>query len=981
MALGLRPLYASVVCFGLATSIVVTCNAVLAQGQKAIFVPPPRTVADVTAILDQEKPDPNKAAKLRAEADAQLPRNAGRAALAKFHYERCTARSTLGEFRAAVADCEKAVNHATGSLSVNDLTRLRYDLGVLYGSVGDPKKALEFWLLLARDVNVRGAQGWLFSIQRNISGQYIRLGDLSQAERYVRQSRSLIQEARGWSTYAGYRGAMWNADIETAAARLFEARGQFREAEASHRRAEGFRREALRLVHTYESLPPAPDALQQLIDNTIALQGLMKARQGRTAEGEADVRRALLSRLGATGQYNLRTANYIGYLANLLIEQGRFSEAEQLTRAQLGILRALEVAKDSDNMAVALNQLGSILNLAGRWEEAASIYGELDEATTGWPPSRKEGLTLSINQIVMLYNTNNLEFGLAAAERLLVRSRSRFGDQHVDTALARGMLAIGLARSGREGEALREFKLAIPVLVSATRETDSDDASEAAAREQRAQIVIEAYIALLARPSTPQERASAAEETFPLADVIRGSSVQKALAAASARAVAKNPALAELARRAQDLDKQVAAQLGVLNNALALPPDQRDEKALNALRADIDKLRVLRDSAKRELAGKFRDYSSLVEPQAPRIADIRAVLKPEEAFLSFYFGRQASFVWAVPKEGAPAFAALALTAGRLEEQVKHIRQALDLEAETIAEIRPFDLAAAHALYRALLQPVEAGWRPAKSLIVATNGALGLLPLSILPTAAVTHELESKLVFDGYRHVAWLARTHAISQVPSAAALRTLRQLPPGSAKREKLIGFGDPYFSLEQARAAEQPLAQMAESTRGIPLQRRVLPQTRSLDSAELARLPRLPDTADELKSVALALQADPAKVLKLGKDANEKMVKGTDLLSLPHHRLCHARPPPRRPQRPDPASARVDRARRSRRGWRWVANYGGDLGPQARRRLGGALSLQHGSRRRGRCGGELRARPRLLLCRQPGLARDQLERALGFGA
>jgi CHAT domain-containing protein len=138
-------------------------------------------------------------------------------------------------------------------------------------------------------------------------------------------------------------------------------------------------------------------------------------------------------------------------------------------------------------------------------------------------------------------------------------------------------------------------------------------------------------------------------------------------------------------------------------------------------------------------------------------------------------------------------------------------------------------------------------------------------------------MDAKLLFDGYRQVPWLARTHTVSQVPSAAALRTLRQLAPSSGKREKLIGFGDPYFSPEQARSAEGA-TQVAESTRGIPLKRRVLPQTRSLDSADLARLPRLPDTADELKSVALALEADPAKVLKLGKDANEKTVKDTDL-------------------------------------------------------------------------------------------------------
>jgi CHAT domain-containing protein len=61
-------------------------------------------------------------------------------------------------------------------------------------------------------------------------------------------------------------------------------------------------------------------------------------------------------------------------------------------------------------------------------------------------------------------------------------------------------------------------------------------------------------------------------------------------------------------------------------------------------------------------------------------------------------------------------------------------------------------------------------------------------------------------------------------------------------------------------------------------LRRRSVVQTRHVDSADLALLPRLPDTADELKSIALSLQVDPSKVLFLGKDANEGRVKSTDL-------------------------------------------------------------------------------------------------------
>jgi CHAT domain-containing protein len=119
-------------------------------------------------------------------------------------------------------------------------------------------------------------------------------------------------------------------------------------------------------------------------------------------------------------------------------------------------------------------------------------------------------------------------------------------------------------------------------------------------------------------------------------------------------------------------------------------------------------------------------------------------------------------------------------------------------------------------------------------------------------------------------------------VPSSATLRALRQLPPGSDKREPLIGFGDPLFSAEQAAEAarqdEGRLEIASVDQRGHSIQHRALPQTRGIDSADLAQLPRLPDTAEELRAIALALKLDPSKVLHLGKDANVKVVKGTDL-------------------------------------------------------------------------------------------------------
>ena len=321
----------------------------------------------------------------------------------------------------------------------------------------------------------------------------------------------------------------------------------------------------------------------------------MKARQGRHAEGEADTRRALLGRLKTSGKYNVLTARFIGFLSNSLIEQGRVTEAELLTRTRIEINRTLGVAKDAGAAVSALGQLASILNLQGQWTEAAGVYAEIDEAISTWAPARREAITLNSNQIATLYATNNLSAGISAAEQLVERQRTRLGERHLDTALARGLFAIGLARAGRDQDAAREFKLAVPILATASRVTDLDDAIDSAARHQRLVLVIESYVALLARTGASE----AVSESFRLSDVIRGRSVQNALAASSARAVAGDPALAELARKVQDLDRQIAAELGAFNHALALPPRVAIQPASRRCRltSTSSKLRAMWPSA------------------------------------------------------------------------------------------------------------------------------------------------------------------------------------------------------------------------------------------------------------------------------------------------------------------------------------------------------------------------------------------------
>jgi len=68
----------------------------------------------------------------------------------------------------------------------------------------------------------------------------------------------------------------------------------------------------------------------------------------------------------------------------------------------------------------------------------------------------------------------------------------------------------------------------------------------------------------------------------------------------------------------------------------------------------------------------------------------------------------------------------------------------------------------------------------------------------------------------------------------------------------------------------------VALSTRAVPIRFRSSPV--GVDSSQLATLPRLPDTAEEIRALAMATNADLARDVFLGARANERTVKTLDL-------------------------------------------------------------------------------------------------------
>lgn len=465
-------------------------------------------------------------------------------------------------------------------------------------------------------------------------------------------------------------------------------------------------------------------------------------------------------------------------------------------------------------------------------------------------------------------------------EALLATLRERRGAADPQMVEAQGFLGLALAAAGERERALDAFRAAIPALLEHVySETYAEGGG--AARIMRLRHVLESYLDLLATQA--REGAAADDvvnEAYRVAEVLRASSVQRALAASAARGATGDPRLADLARREQDTAQRIGVLTGLLSQLMEAPPDQQLPKVAAGVRAEIEALRAERARLRREIARAFPEYAELVDPKPPSVTDTQAALAPGEVLIAILAGADRTCVWAVPKQGRVSFAVVSLREHELRGIVAHLRRALDSSETEPRRLPPFDVTGAHRLFSSLLEPVAEGWKSAASLVMVPSGALAQIPFALLPTAAVMPATDG-LLFSGYKEVPWLIRRAAITQVPSVNALTVLRRMPPAARERRPFVGFGDPYFSGEQAAAAQT--GQGAVRDASVPLQQRKAVRTRDstgkpISSLRLGDLPRLPDTAEEVRDIACLLRADVRHDVFIGVVANERNVMEADL-------------------------------------------------------------------------------------------------------
>jgi CHAT domain-containing protein len=838
------------------------------------FVPPPRRVDDILAVLDQQgRSDTTVVAARKADADASPPETDDSSVLARFFYERGLKARDLSRYqqwledhRRALACNQKAKGAGAGGLEGRSYDILLTELAMAESIFGNFEKCFA----LLEESNRISAGKNSKSLER-LAFFYLSAGNFEAGERTaricIRTCNKMLAHPRlnreRKDTARGIKALMQ--------AELLEARGKFAQAES-------FRRVWM------ESRDERTRPENRKVPITAKVQLAMNlAHQGRLLEAELEIRDSLKEAIGLTGSASGETARTLSRFGDILLMQGRFEDAEKVLNGCLRMLQSGGFSADSLLIGQARRDLGAVAIARGDFSGAMKHFAVIKEKMRENTYMRATLLERNPNYVLALLKTGHIKEAMILVLRLYNSHRAYLGETHYRTAEMLAFRAMANAMAGRHGQALKDFSASLPLLLN-DRSVEVNRL-----KSRRLMSISEAYLDLLAGIyETEQQKIFQIDvpaEIFKMTEALTGSIVQSALGSSGARAAAGDPELAELVRQEQDAANQIETLRQTLSNALAAPPDQQNPEALADLKGMIDALARARDAILDDIQNRFPKYADFVMPKATTLEAAQRLLKERESLVVIFPMTKMTFLWAIPHKGAVAFFAAPINKDMIAHRVKVLRTALDPPWGTgaLGSIPELDLQTAYGLYQALLEPVREGWEGSRNLLVVAHGALGFLPLAVLPTKSVELDPEREPLFSNYRSVPWLARSHAISMLPSVTSLRILRSLPQGDPGRKAFIGFGNPYFSLAQAFSEEnKAVSAPAAARRGMTIQRRGLNRVEAKQeeplSAGIESLTPLPDTVDEMRLIAVALKADKDRDLFIGRAASEDRVKSLDL-------------------------------------------------------------------------------------------------------
>ena len=881
--------------FGFSLLLLGTLGIVSSVQASESEVSVPKGIQDIVNSLKQASADNKSRDEDLRLIKKEIAKDAKAEDLYSQYYFQAKAAQNLGRINTRIDLLNKSLEYAKSGTQQE--FQVTVELVQAEMQVGNSKKAISRFEALLTKIPDRYA-GLLVGYNGSLSEAYANIGDFEKAEKHLRESGSALTYLRRSPNYSLF-GAGWTKSFLSAQGELAFQKGRFTDAEVAFRKAIEIFAPQIKNIESIVSLSgdieraPGLGSNERINSNLngpkeslenlyIRLSGtLIKLRK--VNEAEFYSREALKMSLTRTGKASVSTSKALRQLAIVMLSRERNKDAIYLLNQSLLGLKESGVTEESIQLAVTKKTLALALIADNNFIEALKIYSELEITLKAFPETARFVEIDSPELVFALIRTGDLVTAERVAKRLVEINENRTGKASKETTQAKLLLAFTLAEQRKDELAQGLFSTAINSLIELERESAADSDGISMQEKKFLAGYVESYLGVLSTAYEKNPTSKLLNETFILGDLARSSNVQRALSASTARANITDARLSKLVREEQDLNQQIVF-LTKFSKELAMQPASEQLPQIQAkMKADIEQLRKDAKRATMLIGLDFPEYAELVNPKPISLEKIQKTIKPNETLVTWFVGTKTSYVWAVNQQGTPLFKAIPIGQKEVRQNVTELRKALDAKVAYIDEIPPFNFQLSNRVYDELFKPVQSAFAGKDTLVVIPHDDIGQLPLGVLTTAPFQLKGKPRNLFSNYKEAPFLIRQYAIVSSPSATALSALRGLPEPKKDRLDFIGFGDPLFSTQQAKAEEKQLAMASASgaqlaSRGLPLQLRNTPQTADVSSAQVSRLPRLPDTSDEILEISKLFNVKPERDIFLQKRANLDQVLKVDM-------------------------------------------------------------------------------------------------------
>jgi CHAT domain-containing protein/tetratricopeptide (TPR) repeat protein len=615
------------------------------------------------------------------------------------------------------------------------------------------------------------------------------------------------------------------------------------------------------------------------------------------------------------------TLSAVNGLAMLFVSRGGYKAAEPLfLRLYQADLRLR--GPDDEQTRLSLQNLAVVYFELKDYAKAEPLFLRLlaaQERATG----RDSREALSIVQTLGVTSTRLKQYAKAEELYRRILNAPNMNDRRLKSAVFAGLADVYLQQ--KRWQQAREFM--VKHFEQPSSFYDRNDGGVAALGQLNNRLVLIRVAGRIVQEGLePADRH--AGDTFVAAQWLSNTAAAQSLRRMAVRSLPRDGKLEAVIREHQDLSDQVQAhtalqaQLWNSYDTMYLKELKYDSKTgwqfdqfpvmgrdrvidaqaggaaqLASLNARLKELDIV-------LARQFPQYAELIAPQPLSVAEVQAQLLPNEA-LVLLLGTNPmdlmageTFVWVITKDRT-RWTRSDLDAASLAREVQALRCGLDEEAwsgpecgkllgvtysQEDAKARrplPFAYSRAHQLYKSLFGEIEEMVRD-KHLLIVPSGALTQLPFHVLVTEAIAGSAPDP------RKVAWLARKHAVTVLPSVSSLKTLRRIARPSAGSKPMLGIGNPLLNGDPGDPEEAEWARLSRGKQVCPQTlwervaglfekrrsgRRVSMRSGYADLKELRSQVPLHDTADEVCAVAKDLTVAADDIL-LGARATEAAIK-----------------------------------------------------------------------------------------------------------